>query len=69
MLAEYFKDPEHSFLEFRFENLNLLHLAVEYLCNNGGIYEALRAAGRSEQFRYMVREDLYLLTVILDQAP
>lgn len=69
MLAEYFKDPENSFLEFRFENLNLLHLAVEYLCNNGGIYEALRAAGRSEQFRYMVREDLYLLTVILDQAP
>ncbi len=69
MLAEYFKDPEHSFLEFRFENLNLLHLAVEFLCNSGGVYEALKAAGRSERFKYIVREDLYLLTVILDQAP
>ena len=65
VLTEKLKDPERSFVELRFANSRLLHSATYFLCDNGGVYEAQRAAGREEKYKYSVREDLDLLSIYL----
>ena len=65
VIAEYFKDPEKDFMELRFDNQTLYRLARDFLCINGGVFEALKVAGRSPSFKYYDREDLNLLSIVL----
>lgn len=66
VLTERLKDPQCSFVELRFENTALLHNAKHFLCDNGGIYEIARAAGRKLNSSGNVqREDLGILRIYL----
>ena len=66
-LVEKLKDPDVSFVEFRFDNVKLLHDAKFFLCENGGLYEAARLAERELGITsHIVLEDLRLLKILFD---
>lgn len=67
LLAERFKDPSTSFVELCFANSKLLRNAEYYLCKNGGVYEALRAAGREDsKVSTLLWEDICLLKLLVE---
>lgn len=67
LLVERFKDPSTSFVELCFANSKLLRNAEYYLCKNGGVYEALRAAGREDsKVSTLLWEDICLLKLLVE---
>ena len=67
VLAEKLKDTEIDFIELRFENQKLLREAVFFLCENGGVNEAFREAGREKlHYLYSTKDDLCLLKIEFD---
>lgn len=67
ILTEHFKDPVTSSVELCFSNPKLLHDAEYNLCRNGGIYEALHAAGRDAcTVSTLLREDICLLKLTVE---